>query len=127
MDRLNYVILNLAEPRRDGGADGRRLREGARGGLEGMFEAVRSERPPAVPVEGEVERHALSDREASDLRRDPRRLVSLDMPVTIVKPKTVRAGARNNPLTEAIAAKAAWGIAAVGADKTTATGAGVRV
>jgi subtilisin family serine protease len=73
----------------------------------------------AGPPEPQVEVHDISTREAVSLARDPAvAAVAIPMPITLIRPFEVQAGA---------AAADAWGIAAVGADVSTFTGEGIVV
>lgn len=73
---------------------------------------------PAAP-EPRVELHDMSTREASSVARDPEvAAIAIPMPITLIKPLDVQAGA---------AATSAWGIPAVKADTSSFTGDGVVV
>ncbi len=82
----------------------------------GPFEQVGAQRSAAVgPAEPHVDREKLTKREVRTLVRDPQVLaVARVMPTRLIEP--VRASGD---------ATSAWGITAVGADRTTRTGSGV--
>jgi hypothetical protein len=77
-----------------------------------------------------VESTALSETQAQDAARDPANIVIPAMPISLIEPCMAAdygiAGG-SDQVAEAVAAKQARGIAEVGADKSTATGADVRV
>jgi len=100
----NYVIL------RSSADAGGRLQPGLAGIR--LFESLRTTAKPEVTVE------RLSERELAQARKEPDvRLVTPTMPTRLIQ-----------PLDSAAAAAAdSWGIAAVGADKSRFTGAGVTV
>jgi subtilisin family serine protease len=100
----NYVIL------RSGADAGGRLQPGLAGVR--LFESLRATVKPQVTVE------RLSERELAEARKEPDvRLVTPTMPTRLIQPLD----------SAAAAATDSWGIAAVGADKSRFTGAGVTV
>jgi subtilisin family serine protease len=77
-----------------------------------------------------VQTATLSEREATEEARDPAQHVALVMPVSLIAPVTAaEAGvpSTGDPVADAKAAGHAWGVSAVGADKSKFTGAGVSV
>jgi subtilisin family serine protease len=81
------------------------------------FGAGAAEAPAPGPPEPRVELHDISTQEASSLARDDEvAAVAIPMPVTLIKPLEVEAGA---------AATSAWGIPAVKADTSSFTGDGI--
>jgi subtilisin family serine protease len=75
---------------------------------------------PRLPPEPRVETHDMSLREAVSAARDPEvAAVAIPMPIKLIKPVAVKAGRA--------AAGDAWGVAAVKADTSPATGSGVLV
>lgn len=100
----NYVIL------RSSADAGGRLQPGLAGIR--LFESLRTTAKPEVTVE------RLSERELAQARKEPDvRLVTPTMPTRLIEPFD----------STASAAADSWGIAAVGADKSRFTGAGVTV
>lgn len=83
------------------------------------FGAGAAAAPAPAPPEPRVEVHDVSTREASSMARDPEvAAVAIPMPIALIKPLDVAAGA---------AATDAWGIPAVKADTSSFTGDGIVV
>src|SRR4051812_39061910 len=103
----DYIVLrDLSRPTTQGpfDADRRRIRIGIQ---------------QALPDEPRLETARLDTSEVRDLVRDPNvRAVAPTMPTKLITPLDVPAVSGSTT---------AWGIPAVGADKTTRTGAGVTV
>jgi subtilisin family serine protease len=76
-----------------------------------------------------LESQSLSESQARDAERDPANVVAPVMPVSLVVPRNAKDYGlpEGDAVGDATAAKASWGIADVGADKSPFTGAGVRV
>jgi subtilisin family serine protease len=103
----DFVILRNAAARRTGS------------GFESFGPSATSA-TVAAPPEPRVETHNISLGEAMSVGRDPEvAAIAIPMPITLIKPASINA--------QAAAAGDAWGIAAVKADTSPATGDGVVV
>src|SRR5829696_5599147 len=135
----DYIVLridaDLDRVARQRDTSPRRRRRGADDLLGGALstEEVLVARPSGVPVEEyvSIEKTSLSERQASEARRDPKNLVAPSMPVTLIEPMSAEDAGLNldgDPLEEAKAARVSWGVESVlGASATDLTGAGVKV
>jgi subtilisin family serine protease len=137
---LDYFVLSL---KTDSGLRGRSggigsLRDRAAtpipeapdldGMLGGALEAAVAEAPVTEALA--LESTTLSEAQAQDAARDPDAMIAPVMPVELIQPLSaadIGADAAADPLAQAMAAKASWGIAGVGADISKMTGQGVTV
>ncbi len=102
----DYIVMNLTSP----------APKPQRGFTFGTLDAA------PEPPHTSVEIHALSPQEVADARREPGVLVAKSLPVKLVAPLAADA-----PAEPADAPGPTWGVAAVGAPSSTASGKGVKV
>lgn len=95
----------------------------------GALESAQAEEP-VTPEAFALESTPLSEEQAHDAARDPNNMVAPVMPVELIRPLSAEESgidAASDPVAQAAVEKASWGVAAVRADVSTMTGAGVTV